>query len=79
MSINFKVEQRFREMGWIITGKGGRTEQEWGLERFQRRSKDIKGRRSIFAEGKFNELGRLLPGPHEEEKWKRLRDRDGFG
>jgi len=28
------------------------------LERFQRRSKGVKGRGGIFAGGKFNELGR---------------------
>jgi len=65
-------------LGWIIIGKGGRTEKGWELERFQRRWKDVKGRRSIFAEGKFNELGRPLPGPHEGENRKGLRERGGF-
>ncbi len=59
-------------------GKGGRTEKEWGLEEFQGRWKETKGRRSIFAEGEFNELGRPLPGPHEGENRKDLKDRGGF-
>ena len=52
----------------------GENEEGVGLERFQRRSKGIKGRRSIFADRKFHGLGRALPGPQGEGNRKGQRD-----
>lgn len=49
------------------------------MERFERGYKDVKGRRNIFAEGKYNELGTDLPSPHGEENRKGQEDRGGIG